>query len=291
MKIVAIISVMALALLFVYWKDFDSTVAIKSSNTKESNQGKGGKGNKEDLSTTNIAEKWELPAILKEVSGIAYLDEGRFACVQDEEGKIFIYNTSSGSIENEIPFGGPGDYEGLTLVNKTAYVVRADGVLYEVDNIESTKTNVKQYKTHLTVEQNVEGLCYDKQNNRLLVAIKDDEPGNVDFKGVYGFDLKTKKMPQQPVYSLPLKDQIFVKSKKSIRPSAINIHPVTGDIYIVDGPSARLLIMDNKGALKTLHTLGKQFVQAEGITFSPGGDLYISNEGKKEPANILRVKL
>ncbi len=75
----------------------------------------------------SIQEKWELPSELKEISGIAYLDEQRFACVQDEQGIVYIYNTAKKAIEQKIPFAGAGDFEGLTLVDKTAWVVRSDG--------------------------------------------------------------------------------------------------------------------------------------------------------------------
>jgi len=35
----------------------------------------------------------------------------------------------------------------------------------------------------------------------------------------------------------------------------------------------------------------KQFLQPEGITFNAAGDLFISNEGIKQPGNILQVKI
>ena len=74
-----------------------------------------------------ILEKHDVPGILREISAIVYLDENRFACVQDELGTIFIYNTETQKIEKEIEFAGPGDYEGLAIVNETAYVLRSDG--------------------------------------------------------------------------------------------------------------------------------------------------------------------
>ena len=39
-----------------------------------------------------ITKKWEMPNELTEISGLSYMDEQRFACVQDELGTIFIYN-------------------------------------------------------------------------------------------------------------------------------------------------------------------------------------------------------
>jgi uncharacterized protein YjiK len=160
----------------------------------------------------------------------------------------------------------------------------------------SGKTN--QHSTPLTVEHNVEGLAFDKANNRLLLAIKDEEPNGADYKGIYGFDLATKKLANEPVYKIDLAHELFADGKekkgkkgKAIKPAAIGIHPATGDIYVTDGPKSRLLIMDSNGAIKALLPLGKAFAQPEGLTFSPQGDLYISNEGNKKPGNILAVTL
>ena len=90
-----------------------------------------------------------MPKDLTEISGLSYLDEQRFVCVQDELGKIFIYNIGSSSVEKEIPFGGVGDYEGLAVVDKTVWVLRADGKLFEVSNLDAAKPAVKEYSTHL----------------------------------------------------------------------------------------------------------------------------------------------
>ncbi|MGV3639986.1 MAG: hypothetical protein ACO1NZ_05655, partial [Adhaeribacter sp.] len=103
-----------------------------------------------------VRQKWELPAILKEISGLAYLGENRFACVQDESGVIFIYNTAKAKIEKQVPFGAAGDYEGLALVGNTAYVVRSDGRIFEVNDLHSKQPQVQTYATSLTAANNVE---------------------------------------------------------------------------------------------------------------------------------------
>lgn len=283
------------------WSDIKDAVA--SSSKKENT--KSGKQEKKQTEITEtasgsivITKKWDLPKILTEISGLAYLDEDRFACVQDEQGTVFIYNTATATIEKEIPFAGPGDYEGLTLVNETVWVLRADGHLYEVDNIKTAKPTVKEYSTHLTVNHNTEGLCYDKKNNRLLVAIKDAEPASKDYKGIYSFDLTNRSMAKEPVFKIDLQNAVFVtgKSKKNkgdgIMPSAIGIHPITGDMYVPDGRKAKLLVMDTTGAIKKLYQLNSnEFAQPEGITFKPDGNMFISNEGAKKPGNILLVEI
>ena len=170
MKIILVIAGLLIAGGFVFWKDlknFTSNSEISTGKVK----GKSDKsGEDELLPNFRIEQKWDLPEELKEVSGIAYLDQNRFACVQDEDGIVFIYNINDQKIEGKIPFAGAGDYEGITVNGNTAYVVRADGLLYEVD-LKMSNKNVATYKTALTQNHNVEGLCFDKENNRLLLAL------------------------------------------------------------------------------------------------------------------------
>ncbi len=240
---------------------------------------------------------WLLPDELLEVSGISWLDQDHFACVQDELGKVFIFNTRLNKIDREIPFGPDGDYEGVAVVGNALYVLRADGVIYGIDNFSVNKPQVSLYKTHLTKKEDSESLAFDKKNNRLLVAVKGRDARSSDYKGIYSFDLKTKTMSAQPVYKITLTDSIFNeigsgKPKDAISPSDIDIHPVTGDIYILEGTKPKLLVMSQKGVMLSLHKLkGDEFSQPEGIAFSPDGKMYISNEGNKGPGNILQVEL
>ena len=249
------------------------------------------------LARITVIKKWELPKQLTEISGLSCIDEQRFACVQDELGTIFIYNVASSSVEKEIPFGGVGDYEGLAVVGETVWVLRADGKLFEVSNINTAKPTVKEYSTHLTIKQDSEGLCYDRKNNRLLVAIKGAELESEDYKGIYAFDLASKKMDQHPVFKIDLLNEIFEnsagkKKKGTINPSDIAVHPLSGDMYITDGRNAKLLITDASGTIKKLYELNtKEFAQPEGIAFNSAGDLFIANEGTNQSGNILQVKI
>ncbi|MDB5264104.1 MAG: hypothetical protein JWQ14_3387 [Adhaeribacter sp.] len=238
-----------------------------------------------------------MPAILREVSGIAYIDDNRFACVQDESGVIFIYNTKTKKIEQQITFGAAGDYEGIALVKNIAYVVRSDGKVFEVNDITTRSPHIKEYSTPLTTKNNVEGVAYDRKGNRLLLAIKGNETDEANFKGIYGFDLKSKTLAVKPVYKIDLNDSLLEansgkKVGTRIQPSDIAIHPSTGDIYLLEGTNPQLFILDPTGRLTNRYKLpGSGFSQPEGLDFSPNGDLYISNEGKKEAGNILKVQV
>lgn len=243
-----------------------------------------------------VESKWELPNILDEVSGIEWLDENRIACVQDEDGIIFIYNLETSEIEKEIDFAGPGDYEGLTVNNNTAYVVRSDGTIFEISNFQGVQPKTLKFDTFLTEAQNVEGLCLDKKNNRLLLAIKDKESDRDDYKGVYAFSLKNKELAKTPIFKLDMKNKLLENSgnklSKRLRPSEIEIHPLSGKIYLLDAKDPKLIIIDNQGKIETIYVLDEdEFNQPEGLTFKSDGSLFISNEAGSDSANIMKVVL
>jgi len=239
-----------------------------------------------------IEKKWDMPSDLKEISGIAWLSEHRFACIQDEAGTIFIYNGGTNKIEKEISFGGSGDYEGIAVAGNTAYVVRSDGALFEARSFNSGKPEVMQYKTHLTSKQDVEGLCFDKGGNRLLLSVKGDEADSKDYKGIYAFSLSSKTLSKSPWIKIDSRLTGSEKKKAKVQPTDLDVHPLNGDIYVLDGPGGRLMIYNKNASLKDSYQLSEsEFPQAEGLAFSPSGELFISNEGKKDAGNILKVNI
>ncbi|MGV3642082.1 MAG: SdiA-regulated domain-containing protein, partial [Adhaeribacter sp.] len=186
-------------------------------------------------------------------------------------------------------------YEGLALVGNTAYVVRSDGRIFEVNDLHSKQPQVQTYATSLTAANNVEGLTYDAKGRRLLLAIKGAETGQQDFKGIYAFDLNTKKLDKKPVARLNLTDPALPQAKKqdrALQPSEIAVHPATGEIYLTEAANPQLLVLQPDGSIKNRYKLNKNsFGQPEGMSFTPAGKLYISNEGGKGKGNILEVAI
>ena len=242
-----------------------------------------------------IVTQWELPDELEEVSGIDWMGANKIACIQDEDGIVFIFNLETSTVEKKIDFAGPGDYEDLRIVGDAIYVLRSDGEIFEVENFLSENPRTKTYSNFLTAKQNLEGLAYDKANNRLLLAIKDREPKDKTYKGIYQFSLKSRDLNKEPSFRLEMQDSLLkrdVKLNRKLEPSALGIHPQTGKFYILDGRSPQLIIADENMNLEKLYNLREaDFAQAEGLTFAEDGRLFISNEGKTGKPNILEVKL
>src|SRR6476620_1551795 len=93
----------------------------------------------------HVTQKWSMPKELTEISGMVYLSNNQFACIQDEDGSIFIYNTATNKVDKEIPFSKHGDYEGIAVVGSTAYVLRSDGTLFEVMNYLGKNPSTQKY--------------------------------------------------------------------------------------------------------------------------------------------------
>ena len=77
------------------------------------------------------------------------------------------------------------------------------------------------------------------------------------------------------------------------KPSAAAINPLTNDVWILASTNQLLIVTDRKGNTKAVYTLNPViFKQPEGITFTPWGDLLISNEAsdKYETSTLLIFK-
>lgn len=247
--------------------------------------------------TYTIIHKWDMPNELNEISGINWLSDDRMACVQDEEGIIYIYNFNTELVEKKVNFAKSGDYEALAIIDSSAYVMESSGKLFEISNYLSSNFQTREYQTPFTGKNNIESLVADSTNNRLLFTVKNKDPNSDSYKGIYAFNLETKTTETLPILKIPITDAIFkIKGKDADKPanfypSEIGIHPKTNNIYVLSGKNPRLLIMDQSGKILKLHQLNKKsFAQPEGISFSSDGVIFISNEGKKGTANILEVE-
>jgi uncharacterized protein YjiK len=246
----------------------------------------------------------KLPKILQEISGLTDIDDQTVACVQDEEGIVFIYDLEKQALSKELKFDEDGDYEGITRVGNTLYILRSDGKLFEVDDYTSKDLEVKKYDLDIPVKDN-EGLAHDAQNNRLLIAGKSKPKGDdfEDKKVVFAFDLATKTLLKDPVYIFS-EEQIeqfvianysdtYEKDKTSdlkIHPSGLAVNPLTGKLFVLSSKDNLIYVFNSESQVEAVFHLNKKtFKQPEGITFLDNGDMLISNEGGKEEPTLLFI--
>jgi hypothetical protein len=73
------------------------------------------------------------------------------------------------------------------------------------------------------------------------------------------------------------------------KPSAAAIHPLLHKLFVLCSVGKTLLICSTDGKVEEAYRLDPEFFpQPEGICFSPAGDMFISNEGKKGQGTIIR---
>lgn len=256
----------------------------------------------------------ELPGKLDEISGLGMSTYKTLLCaIQDEKGIVFFVDKKSGKIREEVQFWKDGDYEGVEVVGDDVFVVKSTGTVYEIRKLATSQQEVLKYNSFLGRENDVEGLCYDEKNQRLLLACKGkpatgESLETLRFKKViYSFDLKSKALDPEPAYSITL-DQIQAylkrhpniekrdkfmeyfapdKSNLDFNPSAIAIHPKTGNLYLTSSVGKVIMVLSPKGKLLYIGKLEKKIhPQPEGIVFDDDGGMYISNEGKNGKARI-----
>jgi hypothetical protein len=255
-------------------------------------------------------KKYVLPDILKEISGISGTDASSIACIQDENGILFIYDLIKSQIKKQFTFYQNGDYEGIARADKTVYILRSDGMLFGITDNQSENSAPDFFSTAIPSEDN-EGLCFDQMANRLLIAPKyntREESENKNNRFIYSFDLKSKKLNGKPAFVFDLsaikkfaldnKIKVPMKSGKKgdksepdieFRISAIGIHPISNRLFILSGIEKLFFVFDMKGEIEYIESLDPElFAQPEGITFLKNGDMLISNEGRNSKPAILR---
>ena len=231
----------------------------------------------------NPSQKITLPKSLKEISGLSFYKNNQLACINDEEGKVFIFDLTKKEISEKIPFGKSGDYEGIEVVGNEVFVLRSDGLIksfkigesYERE-IDCSDPDVVEY----------EGLSYDPTTGNLLLAAKERIKEVDNKKMIYAYDFKRKILFKS--IAIPDEKLIGKDGKKTFRPSGIAIHPITQQVFIIASQGKKLLILSKDGAKEALIDLNPNlYKQPEGICFTPNGNLYISSEGAGGDGYIL----
>ena len=253
-----------------------------------------------------------LPDTLREISGIALVDSSTIACIQDENGILFLYDIHQNRIKKQFTFYNNGDYEGICLKDTSIFVLRSDGALFEISNYESDNVHVTPYPTQIQGSNN-EGLCYDKVHDRLLIARKNKIAKGKAFKNkraIYEFNLKTRLLNRDPVFEFDVdsikkiaskeKIELPTKSKKKgkvaepiirFASSEIAIHPITKKLFLLSSTDHLLFIIDEHGTIEHIEKLNQTiFKQPEGITFQENGDILITNEGQNKNSTLLGFK-
>ncbi|MEZ4698992.1 MAG: SdiA-regulated domain-containing protein [Rhodothermales bacterium] len=251
---------------------------------------------------------YELPGVLREISGLTVLDDTHLGAVQDEKGRLFVINVETGEVVRETRFGKDGDYEGIELTPDGLFILESNGTLWRIDDWQRDDPDAEKIKTDLSSRYDTEGLAFDAVHNRLLIACK-EYPGR-GLKGrktIYAYDLTQQKLIEEPAFIItpdavthldrhPLNRALRgaltpLVDASGFKPSALAINPTNGLMYVVSSVLKSIVVLEPDGSVRAAVAIPESsFNQPEGIAFMPDGTLYLSNEGGAGPATLLRFR-
>jgi uncharacterized protein YjiK len=223
--------------------------------------------------------QWDLPMELDEISGLTFYSENKLACVNDEEGKIFIYNLKKKKISKTMVFGKDGDYEGITYQKPFFYIINSSGKLTIYNEETDTKEKIK---LPFGSKNNIEGLCIE-DDTHLLLALKGRgglNEGESTDKSIYRYSITSGETTL--AYTIP--------KKKKIGLSGLAVHPSKKELMVLSHRTKEIYQLNtDTQEINFKWTIERRlFAQPEGICFAPDGRLFISNErADVEHATIL----
>lgn len=245
----------------------------------------------------------ELDEVLKEVSGISVVGDTAVFCVQDELGAVFQVNLEDNAMSSVGRFTDIGDFEDIQVVGDSVVVLRSDGTLFFF-NFVNFKGNINQVMMNVPC-MNLEGLFYDSKTKKYLVACKEPsverrassakqhkqemamkaDQGRV----VYSFDKNSIAKPEK-VLSVKIDEirtlvnNLYGMKVECFSPSAIAIHPITNETYVLSSQQRMIAVYDGT-LLKSVFLLPPEdYYKPEGLDFLSNGDMILCSEGVKKGA-------
>ncbi len=234
-----------------------------------------------------------LPIGLGEISGIAYYptDSSVFAII-DEAGIFYKIYLGGSRVIKKWTFDKRRDFEDVVRKDSIFYLLVSNGdveiLRFSGDSILTDKSKLADASKKVN---EFETLYYDDSLGVVLMC-KECEDDKKDKISTLIFS--PDSMSYKPGFTIDVKQisNLTGEEKLHFKPSAAAIHPKTKDLYIIASVNKLLIIADRNGNVKEAYPLdAKIFKQPEGITFTPSGDLLISNEaGESGNPNILIFK-
>lgn len=227
---------------------------------------------------------------LKEISGIAYrADSNSFVAINDEKGNVYVLDGKTFQIMDKYPFGDDGDYEEIQVAGGFIYVLRSDGTIYKM------KLNGRDMPYVITFDYSgpkaeFESFYIDVPANTIVLIPKHSKEGAKAKQTVtYTINNSNGAYAQKKEYVLSWSD---LSRSSTLHPSAVAVHPISKDIYLLASIEKRLIVLNADWKLLAEYELDRNhFQQPEGITFDSAGNLYITNEAGEKSPTVVQIPI
>lgn len=229
---------------------------------------------------------------MDEISGVAFYnkDTSVFA-IGDEFGWLYKIPLTPNKPIRKWKFSNEGDYEDLTLIDTVFYVLKSNGNIttFGFDNHNQVITSQQVFPVN---GNEFEILYYDPHLQKLTLICKDCEEDKKKTLTTFYFNLSNKSFDDSSSIDVTPIANMVGEKKIKFKPSAAAINPVTDELYILSSVNKLLVVADRNGNPKQTYPIDPGlFKQPEGITFTPAGDMIISNEAAdRGVANLLFFK-
>lgn len=255
--------------------------------------------NVEDENTKYI----ELTEKLNNISGLAFTDDNRLFSDADDSSGIFQLDPVSGKILKTFYVGNgkkknsdeiKSRFEDLSITGSRFFILNSHGAINECkEGKDGEFVEFTGYKTKLTKDNNIEGLCFDPETNSLLLACKDyPGTGYEKYKTIYSFSLATMTLADTPRFQLPEGKIKRNTVDGEFRPSGIAWHKITGSFFVMAYHGHTIVELSKDGEIINQKDLPESVhPQPEGIAFSSDNTLFISDEGKGEKPRLTSYKM
>lgn len=237
--------------------------------------------------------KSDLGRDLNEISGMSYnTDDTTILAVSDSKRKIFELDIAMLKLRDySEKMYTQSDFEDLVKIDSIIYVLISNGTIISMPLRVHDSSSTNAFPFPFSGKNDFETLYYDQTLNALIMLCKscEDDKGK-QLRSAYRFDLLSKKFDSSAFYTISTKQvkEIMKNDDADFSPSGAAIHPIDKRLYILSSAGNLLVIADTRGKVQEGYNLNPdQYPQAEGITFSPAGTLYISNEGKYGKPTLL----
>jgi uncharacterized protein YjiK len=234
----------------------------------------------------------KLPVELDEISGLAFYtpDTSVFA-IGDEFGFLYKIPLTKGKPIRKWKFSNQGDYEDLVMVDKVFYVLQSNGNItaFTFDDHNQILTQQQQFPAS---GNEFEILYFNHHIFKLVLLCKDCETDKKKALSAIHFNLLNKQYDDSASIDVTAIANMIGEKKIKFKPSGAALHPITDELYIISSINKLIVVCDRNGHPKQTYPIDPVlFKQPEGITFTPQGDLIISNEAAgRGVANILFYK-